>query len=146
MGPFFVDRLKQKVGVTCINAGNAFENYLGVIIRQRPETVLLVDAVHLDLEPGEFAIVDPGRIEHGGLSTHDVTPSLFLDFLVEESRCDVFLLGVKPERIEMGSGISATVRETLRILENELVKVLGRADHTVTDQTMSESIAAFWPQ
>ena len=143
LGPVFVEGLKGKVAVPCINAGNAFENYLGVIIRKRPETVLLVDAVHLDTKPGDFAIVDPGRIEHGGLSTHDASPSLFLNFLVEEIKCNVFLLGVQPERIALGTGISETVRETLRILENEVVEALGRGDHIGTDQVVSDSIAAF---
>ena len=33
LGPLFVEGLKSKVAAPCINAGNAFENYLGVIIR-----------------------------------------------------------------------------------------------------------------
>ena len=135
LGPVFVERLKSKVVVTCINAGNAFENYLGVIIRERPDTVLLVDAVHLDMNPGEFAIVDPSRIEHGGLSTHDMSPSLFLNLLVKEIQCNVFLLGVQPARIALGTGISETVRETLVVLENEVVEALGSGDY-------SESVAA----
>ncbi len=142
LGPVFVERLKSKVGVPCINAGNAFENYLGVIMRERPDTVLLVDAVHLDMNPGEFAIVDPNGIEHGGLSTHDVSPSLFLNFLVEEIQCNVFLLGVQPERIELGTGISQTVRETLVVLENEVAEALGRGDYNSSDHVTSESIAA----
>jgi len=143
LGPVFVERLKSKIGVPCINAGNAFENYLGVIIRERPETVLLVDAVHLDMDPGKFAIVDPSRIEHGGLSTHDVSPSLFLNFLAEETKCNIFLLGVQPERIELGTGISRTVRETLRILENKVAEALGSGGSSSSDILTSESIAAF---
>ena len=143
LGPVFVERLKSKIGVPCINAGNAFENYLGVIIRERPETVLLVDAVHLDMDPGKFAIVDPSRIEHGGLSTHDVSPSLFLNFLAEETKCNIFLLGVQPERIELGTGISRTVRETLRILENKVAEALGSGGYSSSDILTSESIAAF---
>jgi hydrogenase 3 maturation protease len=146
LGPVFVERLKSQVGVPCINAGNAFENYLGVIIRERPETVLLVDAVHLDKDPGEFAIVDPARIEHGGLSTHDVSPSLFLNFLVEEIKCSVFLLGIQPERIALGTGISQTVRETLRILENEVVEGLSSGESSSSDILTSEPNAAFWLQ
>ena len=146
LGPYFVERLKSKVGVPCINAGNAFENYLGVIIRERPETVLVVDAMHLDMNPGEFAIVDPSRIEHGGLSTHDVSPSLFLNFLVEETRCNVFLLGVQPERIALETGISETVRETLKNLENEVVEALGSGESSSSDISNSEPTAAFWLQ
>jgi hydrogenase 3 maturation protease len=146
LGPTLVDRLKGRVEVTCINAGNALENHLGLISRAHPDTVLLVDAVHLGLDPGEARIVDPSRIEHAGLSTHDVSPGLFLDFLVEESKCSVFLLGVQPESIEMGSGISETVEKTLEILESELLEVLGSGVTDLTDQLSSESVAAFGTQ
>jgi hydrogenase 3 maturation protease len=146
LGPVFVERLKSKVGIPCINAGNAFENYLGVIIRERPETVLLVDAVHLDMDPGEFAIVDPNEIEHGGLSTHDVSPSLFLNLLVEEIKCNVFLLGVQPERIELGTGISKTVLGTLDVLEEEIIKALGSGEAISSEYSNSDPTAAFWLQ
>jgi hydrogenase 3 maturation protease len=146
LGPVFVEGLKNKVDAPCINAGNAFENYLGVIMRERPETVLLVDAVHLDMNPGDFAIVDPSRIEHGGLSTHDISPSLFLNFLVEEIQCNVFLLGVQPERITLGTGISQTVRETLKILENEAVEALGSGGYSSSETLTSEPFAAFSQQ
>lgn len=143
LGPALVELLKSKVPVPCINAGNALENHLGLIIREQPDTVLLVDAVHLNLDPGDARIVDPSRIEHAGLSTHDVSPGLFLDFLAEEGKCDVFLLGIQPEQIEMGSGISAMVQKTLKILEEELVAVLSNADSILTDPIVADSITAF---
>jgi hydrogenase 3 maturation protease len=146
LGPVLVDRLKDKVEVSCINAGNALENHLGLISKSHPDTVLLVDAVHLGLKPGEARIVDPSRIEHAGLSTHDVSPGLFLDFLVEESRCSVFLLGVQPEKIEMGTRISETVENTLEILESELLEALGGGGDVLEDQLSSGSVAAFGMQ
>ena len=36
LGPVFVERLKSKVGVPCINAGNAFENYMGCLLYTSP--------------------------------------------------------------------------------------------------------------
>ena len=146
LGPALVEHLKSKIEVPCINAGNAFENYLGVIMREKPETVLLVDAIHLDMNPGEFAIVDPSRIEHGGLSTHDVSASIFLDFLVEEIQCSVFLLGVQPERITLGTGISKTVRQTLGLLEEEIIQALSNGETGSSDILISEPTATFWQQ
>lgn len=125
LGPELVQRLSYKVEACCINAGNALENHLGPIGRYNPDTVLLVDAMHLGLRPGDVRIVDPSRIEHAGLSTHDVSPCLFLDFLVEASNCNVFLLGVQPEGIEIGSGMSTAVQNTLDSLERELLEALG---------------------
>lgn len=146
LGPVFVERLKSKIEAPCINAGNAFENYLGLIMKEKPQTVLLVDAVHLDMDPGGFAIVDPSRIEHGGFSTHDVSASLFLDFLVEEIQCSVFLLGVQPERITLGTGISEPVSRTLGILEEEIMAALNSRETGCSDISTSEPTATLWQQ
>ena len=134
LGSLLVRRLSDKVEAICIDAGNALENHMGPIARYNPDTVLLVDAVHLDLEPGQARLVDPSRIEHSGLSTHDVSPGMFLDFLAQESNCSVFLLGVQPECIEIGSRISATVRDTLELLERLLLDALGFAEEITLNE------------
>ena len=146
LGPVLVERLKENAAVNCINAGNALENHLGLISRNHPDTVLLVDAVHLGLSPGEARIVDPSRIEHAGLSTHDVSPGLFLDYLVEESKCSIFLLGVQPGKTEMGAGISDTVEKTLQILESELLEAVGAADPPAVDAAAAESVVPEEPE
>ena len=51
-GPALVQRLQGRVRPVCIDAGVAPENYLGRIVKEQPDTVLLVDAAHLGLEPG----------------------------------------------------------------------------------------------
>jgi hypothetical protein len=75
-----------------------------------------------------------------------VSAGIFLDFLVEELQCNVFLLGVQPERTTLGTGISKTVNRTLEILEGEIVKALSRGETISSDIFTPEPTATFWQQ
>ncbi len=124
LGPLLMRRLKGKVGIPCLDAGSALENHLGRIVKESPDTVLLVDAVHLGLKAGDYRIVDPEEIEQAGLSTHDLSPGLALDFLRAETRGSLFLLGIQPGRLTLGSGISGSVRRSLRTLERRIAEAI----------------------
>lgn len=125
LGPVLAERLRTRVDAPCINAGSALENHLGAIIRERPDTVLLIDAVHLGLEPGDYELVDPNHIAQAGLSTHDASPSFVLDVLSAETGADIFLLGVQPASLKLGAGISLPVRRTLGVLTLQIAEALS---------------------
>jgi hydrogenase 3 maturation protease len=124
-GPVLVDRLRRMPGLTCIDAGSALENHLGSIIRLRPDTVLIVDAVHLGLSPGEYELRDPGGIREQGLSTHDVSLRLCLELLARNIAGRVFLLGVQPRSLSFGHGLSGVVHRALVVLEHEISAALA---------------------
>ena len=126
LGPSLMERLKKKLDITCINAGSTLENYLGKIVREDPDTVLLIDAVHLGLEPGAYEIMDPEEVNPTGFSTHDISPKMHLDLLSRSINGKIFLLGVQPGQLTLGSKISAEVRKTLRILERRITKAVSR--------------------
>ena len=50
-GPVFIGELKTKVPAVCIDAGTTPENYTGKIIFETPDTIIIVDAAHLDKAP-----------------------------------------------------------------------------------------------
>ncbi len=124
LGPMLVERLKDKVRALCINAGSTLENYLGKIIKAQPDTVLLIDAVHLGLEPGAYEMVEAAEIEQTGLSTHDISPRLLLDLLGMRIRGKIFLLGIQPQQLGLGNGVSRRIKETLLELEQRIVGAL----------------------
>jgi hydrogenase 3 maturation protease len=125
LGPLLVQKLERRLGLPCIDAGSAPENHLGRVVREDPDTVLLVDAVELGLRPGAHAILQPGELEERGLSTHDVSLRLCLEELGRRIRGQVFLLGVQPERLAFGERMSRSIRRTLRILETRICAALS---------------------
>jgi len=117
-GPAFIAELNGIPGVLCLDAGSAPENYLGKIIKEDPDNVLIVDAAHLEKSPGEYDILRKDEIIRSGFTTHDLSPVMFIEYLEERTRADIIMLAVQPESLEMGAGMSAPVRRTL----DDLVK------------------------
>ncbi len=116
-GPALIGRLQGKINMICVDAGNAPENYLGRIIKENPDTVLLVDVAHLDLEPGKYQILQPPDILKCGLTTHDMSSRMLIDFLENQTQADIFMLAVQPKNISLGEKISECVGKTLDEIE-----------------------------
>jgi hydrogenase 3 maturation protease len=116
-GPALIGRLQPKINMICIDAGNAPENYLGRIIKEEPDTVLLVDVAHLDLEPGQYQILQPPDILKCGLTTHDMSSRMLIDFLENQTQADIFMLAVQPKNISLGEEMSECLSKTLDEIE-----------------------------
>ena len=122
-GPALIDRLQGKVAFTCINAGSAPENFLGRIVKEEPDTVLLVDVAHLDLEPGQYRILQPADILKCGLTTHYVSSRMLIEFLQSQTCAKIRMLGVQPHNVSLGQALSERISETL----DEIVTLIQEA-------------------
>ena len=112
-GPALVEKLTGKVNAVCLDAGSAPENYTGKIVKECPDTILLVDALHLGLAPGKYEILKKDQILKSGFSTHDVSPHMFIDYLESKTSADIYMLGVQPENLSTGLEMSASVKAAL---------------------------------
>jgi hydrogenase 3 maturation protease len=123
-GPAFIARLHGKVNAVCIDVGNAPENYLGRIVKEAPDTIVLVDVAHLGLAPGQYRLLQPQEILHHGLTTHDMSSRMLIEFLQAETSATIMMLAVQPQQLGLGEPLSAPVTETLTVLEHLLCEAL----------------------
>lgn len=112
-GPALIERLQGKVGFVCVDAGSAPENYVGRIVKEQPDTILLVDVADLNLEPGQYRIFPPTDILQCGFTTHDMSSRMLMEFLQNQTQASIFMLGVQPQQVSLGKAISKCVGETL---------------------------------
>lgn len=126
LGPLLVRRLAKRLRHRCIDAGDALERHLGRIVREDPDTVLVVDAAHLDLAPGDHAVLGPEELEGVGFSTHRLPLKMQLEELGRSVR-RIYLLAVQPRSLELGQGICAEVRRSLQQLEERITRALAVA-------------------
>jgi len=117
LGPYLIKRLKGKVRAHLIDGGSAPENYVGKITSLKPDTVLVIDACNLGRAPGRIELLEIERMENTGYSTHDTSPGVFMTYLKEATRADVFMLAVQPKKVNLGEEISAPVKRTLEKIE-----------------------------
>jgi hydrogenase 3 maturation protease len=114
-------RLPQAANRLILDVGSAPENFSGLLRRFKPETVLLIDAVHLGLAPGAVQLVDCRAITDYGFATHSLLPSLLIRFLDHELHCAISLLGIQPAQIDDLVGLSGPVKLSQQLIVNELV-------------------------
>ena len=116
-GPALIERLKGNTQALCFDAGTAPENYAGKIAKENPDTVLIVDAAHLDLAPGSFRLLEGKDILKNGFTTHDMSPGMFMEHLSTQTKSKIYMLGVQPQNISLGSEMSDAVKKALDNIE-----------------------------
>jgi len=90
----FVAEKFFKEGWKCYNCETTPENFTGIIRREKPEKVLIIDAADMGINPGELRIIPKARIEDAGIGTHQLPLShliIYLESLAEE----VIFIGIQ---------------------------------------------------
>ena len=101
--------------ITAIDAATAPESYTSTIRQHQPDLLILVDAADMGLPPGALRAIPPEKISVLSFSTHHMPLSMFISY-VQEVCGKVLLIGVQPERTEMGKRLSKAVRKSMRDL------------------------------
>ena len=124
VGSILVSRIKDKVPYLVYDAGSTPENYLGKIINDKPDNVVIIDAVDFGGKPGEFRIVEGDEIKTVNLfSTHNASISLTINYLQSNLKADIIILIIQPKNIAFGDNLSPQIMETLNILENSFSRI-----------------------
>ena len=112
-GPQVIDLRRPETSGVWIDAGVAPENHLELIVRAKPDTVLLVDAVDFGGRPGDCKITDINALETAAISTHAGSLRLLGEYLSIRSGVRPWVLAIQPRRIEVGEGLSEPVASTV---------------------------------
>jgi len=131
-GPALINLLdkslsEERPALILIDGGDAPENHLGRILKENPDTVLVVDAADFRAEPGAVRIIQDKDIGAGGLTTHNASLKIILDLIKQETKASVLLLGIQPQNIRLGETLSDPVKNSLSELVELLVKGLPHA-------------------
>jgi hydrogenase 3 maturation protease len=124
VGPALIANLKSRVNAVCVDAGSAPENYLGKIIKENPDTVLIIDAVQLNSKPGTFEILEAGELARTGISTHDIPIPMIVDFISSQTVARIYILAIQPVVTDFGIELSKPVRKTIRQVENLIIEAI----------------------
>lgn len=87
------------------------ESFTGAIRAFRPTHVLMVDAAHLNEEPGEARIIPTEKIGGESISTHRLPLTVLSNFIKETMCADVILLGIQPQSIAFGTELTPTLKK-----------------------------------
>ena len=125
-GPRLIERLRAR-GLDSrllFDCEEVPENYLGPISKLNPDTIIFIDSADFSSPPGEVKLIGIEEIREGGLSTHNASLKLSLDFLRESATGNIFLLGIQPKSRKLEEGLSTEVEKALGKLEQILAGIL----------------------
>jgi len=115
IGPWIIERLGDKnlseSHYFTIDAGTVPENYASVIKRENPDTLIIIDAADMDLQPGEIRIISREKIPELSVSTHGMPLSIFLDYISDFVGKSI-VIGIQPAVVEFGEGITPIVTKS----------------------------------
>jgi len=91
-----------------VDCGASLENVAGLVTRERPDVLVIVDAARMGLPPGSIRRLPIGGCERMLISTHGLPLSFVLDRLgMDIAR--IVLLGIEPGDLSLGEGLSPSV-------------------------------------
>lgn len=123
-GPLVCERLKAaKVTAWLIDADTVPENYIQRIIKKAPRSLIVIDAIDFGAEAGTIKVFEPEQLNSLVISTHTLSPCLFVDVIRRSIRVDVYFVGIQPAQTQLGQPVSAAVSRAIEKLSGVLTEI-----------------------
>ena len=120
IGVWISNRIKNTESVTALTAEVSIENYIGKINSLRPDTLVLIDCVDMNAEPGSFKLLEVNQIIDLTFNTHNISLKKLAGFF----KMPVYILGIQPEKIDFGENISYLVQAA----GNKIVELINKQE------------------
>jgi len=118
-----------------VDCGTSLENATGLVAREAPDLLVIVDAARLGLAPGSVRTM-PIRFHDRMLASTHGLPLGFVMDRIRDRVGEILLVGVEPEDLSLGEGLSPAVEkaaarlvECLRRNQLELLPPLADESH-----------------
>ena len=123
-GPLVCEQLKRaKVCAELIDAGTVPENYIQPIIKKAAHNMLVIDAIDFGASPGTIKIFRTEQLNSNAISTHTLSPHLFVDMVCQNIKLDVYFIGIQPAQTQLGQPVSAQIDKAIRQLSKALLEI-----------------------
>ncbi len=119
IGSLLAGRIKDKIPYPVYDAGASPENYLGKIVKESPDNIIIIDAVDFGGKPGEFRVIEGQELQTTNLfSTHNASISMVINYLKSNLKADIIILMIQPKSVSFGDKLSLEVQGAINKLED----------------------------
>ncbi len=122
-GSLICQQLQNKISAEVIDAATVPENYIQPIIKKAPQNIIVIDAVDFAAPPGTIKIFEPKQLDSIVLSTHALSPHLFVDMIKNQIEVEVCFIGIQPAQIGLGQPVSAEITKAVQSLVDILADI-----------------------
>lgn len=130
VGVRLAEGLRDGIGAEVILAGDAPERWLTRLAGGGHGAVVFLDAVDFGGAPGSVVVLDSAEVvaRYPQVSTHKIGLGALASMIVADGGPGVWLLGVQPESVGAGVGLTPAVERTVGLLSrlfSEAVQGVG---------------------
>ncbi len=120
IGPYIANKLKKKENddMSVIDCGTNPENYTSVVKNMKPKNLIFIDAVEMNLKPGEIRLIKKEKIGVMHISTHNIPISLLINYL-EKYIDNIIFIGIQPKK--MSGKMSLEIKKSSDFLINHIL-------------------------
>lgn len=128
LGLFIVENISIEAPSLLIeNVGSVPEAFTRSLAEFGAERIIMIDAADMQKPPGYVQLVTKDRITGIALSTHSMPLSFLMMYLEQETGGHTILLGVQPQNIQFGEGMTPQIENVAKELISTLERLLS--DH-----------------
>ncbi len=124
IGVFIAKNFKAKNWKT-IEAGTVPENFIGVVHREKPELLVLVDAADMGLPAGEIRRIPPKKAGSAFYCTHSLPLRQFIE-ITKKNTHKTILIGIQPKSTKFGEKASIEAKKAakkiMQLLKEEKIE------------------------
>jgi len=138
LGPLIVESLDiRHPDILIENVGSVPEAFARPLAEFGAERVILIDAADMKRPVGHVELVTKDRIGGIAISTHHLPLSFLMMYLEQETGAKTILLGIQPQNIDFGEGLTPEVeavsRKIISILQDVLAEHIRGLDNVSDD-------------
>jgi hydrogenase 3 maturation protease len=126
VGPYIADKLKKvKHDNVAIDCGTIPENFTADVKKYDPASVIIIDAVEMNLKPGEIRIINEDKISEMHISTHGIPLSILMKYLKQFVN-RVILIGIQPAQMtgKMTDSVKNAADKLIEMLKKEKLDLI----------------------
>ncbi|MEN3186705.1 MAG: hydrogenase 3 maturation endopeptidase HyCI [Atribacterota bacterium] len=129
VGVYIGERVKKYDSpfYSVVLAGFTPERVFDEILQENPAKVIFIDAASFGGRPGEVRVLKEGEVVATTLSTHTFPLPVIARIVAEETGCPVFFVGIQPQDVSFGEGLTEAVYEAAQAILNYFEEVIQSA-------------------
>ncbi|WP_082397999.1 hydrogenase maturation peptidase HycI [Methanobrevibacter arboriphilus] len=104
-----------------IDGGSAPENFTGLIKKENPSHLLIIDAALMGTNPSNVKTIVKDELPNINASTHSMSLSYLIKYLEVDIYFDFLLIGIEPVSMNLGEEISHNVLKSA----DEVIDILS---------------------
>lgn len=128
LGPIITKKLSslfdENKDIIIFDGGTVPENYTGLIRKESPTHIILVDAVDMKKEPGYIRVVEKEEIANYNISTHAMPISYLIKYIETTIGAQIILVGVQPKSMGFAEPVSKEVEKSIEEVVSTFYKLI----------------------